>query len=382
MITLRPGTNYTWGYGKLNIFRAMVSATNSLSVTNELLETQDWTTGYNNVGTNDNWLSEKFTPTISGKVTDVLFYPGTSISLTGDIPIEIWTDNSGSPNAITGSTVSFDQNALLPFSWNKLYFSSGNVSVTAGTPYHVVLKIPSGSTNRIVTDNSGTATGSKYSANSGSTWSSYSNDFGIRAVVTPLESAVPVELVSFSGKIINNSVILNWSTATEVNNYGFDVESKRTSTDKWTTIGFINGHGNSNSPKNYSYVDNSAEGGLVKYRLKQIDTDGSFEYSDEIEISFNKAYKYSLEQNHPNPFNPTTMLNYTIKSDSKVVIEIYNSLGQKVVELFSGTQSTGTHSVSWNATGYSSGTYFARFNATSLSNHETFSEIKKLLLLK
>jgi len=97
---------------------------------------------------------------------------------------------------------------------------------------------------------------------------------------------------------------------------------------------------------------------------------------------FNKTYKYSVEQNHPNPFNPTTVLSYSLPSDGKVKIEIYNSLGQKVIELLNENQNMGKHSVSWNATHFSSGTYFARFTAMSLSKNETYSEVKKLLLMK
>ncbi len=120
---------------------------------------------------------------------------------------------------------------------------------------------------------------------------------------TEILSPVPVELTSFTANQKGNSILLNWTTATEVNNYGFSVEQSSTLFPNWKERAFIEGHGNSNSIKNYSYVDNSTEGGNLKYRLKQIDTDGSFEYSEEVEVVFNKAYKYSMEQNHPNPFN-------------------------------------------------------------------------------
>ncbi len=97
---------------------------------------------------------------------------------------------------------------------------------------------------------------------------------------------------------------------------------------------------------------------------------------------FDKVYKYSIEQNHPNPFNPTTKLNYSISNESKVTIEIYNSLGQKVAELLNTNQNAGKHFVTWNATNFSSGTYFARFNAESLSNNDSYNKIVKLLLIK
>jgi len=203
---------------------------------------------------------------------------------------------------------------------------------------------------------------------------------------TDILAPLPVELTSFTSNQKDNSVILNWTTATEVNNYGFEIEVSTSSTTNgamsWSKCGFVEGHGNSNSVKYYSYVDTKAEGGNLKYRLKQIDTDGSFEYSEVISLLFDKTYKYALEQNHPNPFNPTTTLSYTVPNNSKVSVVIYNTLGQKVVELFSGNQNTGKHSVTWNATGFSSGTYFARFTATSLKNNEVFSQVKKLLLIK
>ncbi len=198
---------------------------------------------------------------------------------------------------------------------------------------------------------------------------------------TEILSPVPVELTSFTANQKGNSILLNWTTATEVNNYGFEIQ-RSVGQKSFLSLGFVEGHGNSNSIKNYSYIDNSAEGGNLKYRLKQIDTDGSFEYSDEVDVTFNKAYKYSMEQNHPNPFNPTTELNYTIPNYSKVTVEIYNTLGQRVAKLINANQNIGKHSVIWNATDFSSGTYFARFTATSLKNNETFTDVKKLLLIK
>ncbi len=206
------------------------------------------------------------------------------------------------------------------------------------------------------------------------------------------DAATPVELVLFTGVKKNNSVILNWTTATEVNNYGFEIQASTSTATKWETINFVNGHGNSNSINNYSFIDTSTplistnsmhrSATSISYRLKQIDTDGSFEYSEIVEVTLDKAYKYSLEQNHPNPFNPTTVLNYTIANNSKVTVEIYNTLGQRVAELINTNQNLGKHSVTWNAIGYSSGTYFARFTATSLKNNETFTDVKKLLLIK
>ncbi len=294
-------------------------------------------------------------------------------------PNAYWIDNDGTTNAGAAN-------------YYVMQGTSMACPIAAGAAALLLHKEPTATPSQIYTAIQNSANTSGTGAVPNSTWGYGKLDI----LAASNDAALPVELSSFISNQNGNNIILNWITATEVNNYGFSVERKYILSPKdfssqnesgdsfynWEEIGFINGHGNSNSPKNYSFIDNPAKGGVVKYRLKQIDTDGSFEYSDEIEIVFDKAYKYSLGQNHPNPFNPTTMLNYTVKNDSKVVIEIYNSLGQKIVELFNGTQGSGNHSVTWNATRFSSGTYFARFTATSLSNQETFSDVKKLLLLK
>ncbi len=121
---------------------------------------------------------------------------------------------------------------------------------------------------------------------------------------------LPVELTSFSAATIGSTIKLNWQTATEVNNYGFEVERRALSAERqaWEKIGFVNGNGNSNSPKDYSFVDDKVSSGKYSYRLKQIDNDGQFEYSKTINVDFNGVKKFELSQNYPNPFNPTTTI--------------------------------------------------------------------------
>jgi len=207
---------------------------------------------------------------------------------------------------------------------------------------------------------------------------------------TEILSPLPAEIVSFTSDKIGNGVVLNWNTATEVNNYGFEIERQtvetlRATSNEWEKVGFVEGHGNSNSPKNYSFFDNLLNQNLssnINYRLKQIDNDGHFEYSDEISVAFEQVLKNSIEQNHPNPFNPSTTLNYSIADNSLVKIEIYNLLGQMIAELINSEQISGNHSVTWNASGLSSGVYFARFSVTSINSKATFSDSKKLILMK
>ena len=119
---------------------------------------------------------------------------------------------------------------------------------------------------------------------------------------------LPVELTSFTACVIGNAVKLSWETETEVNNYGFEVERSKkfdARSETWEKIGFVNGNGNSNSPKSYFYEDKNVTAGKYSYRLKQIDNDGQFEYSKTIEVNITLPAKFELSQNYPNPFNPT-----------------------------------------------------------------------------
>lgn len=186
-------------------------------------------------------------------------------------------------------------------------------------------------------------------------------------------STLPVELISFTSRNVDAGIRLNWETATEINNYGFEVEKK--SNGSWEKIGFVEGSGNSNSIKNYSYTDKAVSGNL-SYRLKQIDFDGSFKYSKEIEASVKLPAQFSLDQNYPNPFNPATSISYQLPNDEKVVLKIYNILGSEVTTLVNENQSAGNHKVTFDASGLSSGIYFYSIQAGS------FSQTRKMILNK
>ncbi len=192
----------------------------------------------------------------------------------------------------------------------------------------------------------------------------------------------PVELTSFTANINENTVELNWSTATEVNNYGFEVQrlqdDKISKLQDWETIGFVEGHGNSNSPKDYSFTDNlNLDLNLnLKYRLKQIDIDGQFEYSDIVEVKVELPTNYKLSQNYPNPFNPSTTISFAIPNQANVKLVVYNSLGEEVAELLNKEIDAGFQNINFDATNLSSGLYFYRITAGN------FVAVKKMLLLK
>jgi photosystem II stability/assembly factor-like uncharacterized protein len=186
---------------------------------------------------------------------------------------------------------------------------------------------------------------------------------------------VPVELISFTVEVIDNSVQLNWQTATEVNNYGFEIERKIDESD-WNNIGFVLGHGSSTSVKSYSFTDNRPKSGImIKYRLKQIDLNGNYEFSAEIETEI-LLNKFDLSQNYPNPFNPKTTIRYQLPQESKVVIKIYNILGAEVFELLNERKEAGIYEIDFSADDLSSGTYIYKISA------DNFVQTKKMVLLK
>ncbi len=197
---------------------------------------------------------------------------------------------------------------------------------------------------------------------------------GIR-IATTWSDAVPVELSSFTAIVGSNSVTLNWKTATETNNLGFAVQRK-TSNSGWTNISFVDGNGTSTQFHEYSYTDNNLEAGRYSYRLKQVDMDGSFEYSDIVEADVNAPARFDLAQNYPNPFNPTTKIDFSVPSNSNVKLTVYNVLGQQITVLVNGFLKSGSHSVDFNAAGLNSGLYFYKLESNGVSL------VKKMMLVK
>lgn len=192
---------------------------------------------------------------------------------------------------------------------------------------------------------------------------------------------VPVELTSFSGKDKEGSVELNWQTATETNNKGFDIERKADS-GEWQKIGTVQGNGTTTKKSEYIFIDGNPALGKLFYRLRQIDFDGSEKYSPEVEISTVTVHSYSLSQNYPNPFNPLTVISYSIPTESKVNIKIYNLMGQLVNELVNGTKNEGAYEIRFDASAYSSGIYFYTINADALNGCDSYTSTRKMILIK
>ncbi|MBK7632121.1 MAG: S8 family serine peptidase [Ignavibacteriales bacterium] len=204
--------------------------------------------------------------------------------------------------------------------------------------------------------------------------------YGRADALNIFDGELPVELTSFSATTIGNNVKLSWNTATEVNNYGFEVE-RSVVKGEWNKIGFVNGNGNSNSPKDYSFVDDFAgkpayRTGRYSYRLKQIDNDGQFEYSKTIEVDMNGVKKYELTQNYPNPFNPTTTISYILPQTGMVKLTLFNILGQQIRTIVNEFKESGTHTINFEASELNSGMYIYKIESGS------FTQTRKMTLMK
>ena len=193
------------------------------------------------------------------------------------------------------------------------------------------------------------------------------------------DGTVPVELTSFTASVNNNDVQLNWTTATEKNNSGFQVERK--STGDFESIGFIPGSGTTTELMTYSFSDIDLNPGNYYYRLKQIDYDGTFEYSDVVEIDIVAPDVYSLSQNYPNPFNPSTKITFSLASDANVSLKVFDVMGQEVMTLINRDLIAGTHIYEFDAKGLNSGVYFYKIEADGKDGNN-YSDVKKMILLK
>jgi len=214
-------------------------------------------------------------------------------------------------------------------------------------------------------------------------------------ILRTINGGVPVELISFTTEVLENAVKLNWSTATETNNSGFEIQKTSPFPSPyqgeggeagrgWEIIGFVPGHGTTSETQHYSFTDIDVQSGKYQYKLKQIDYDGTFEYSQIVEVEIPFVSKFSLEQNYPNPFNPVTKINYSIpsitlrqaQSDIRVTLKVYDILGREVATLVNEEKPAGEYEVELNAAGLPSGIYFYQLQAGQ------FLETKKMVLMK
>ncbi|HEX7356548.1 MAG TPA: T9SS type A sorting domain-containing protein [Ignavibacteriaceae bacterium] len=190
-------------------------------------------------------------------------------------------------------------------------------------------------------------------------------------------SPLPVELTSFTAKAISGKVQLDWTTATELNNAGFEIE-RSFDGNTFFAVGYVKGNGTTTEQRSYSFVDefeyNATQS--IYYRLKQVDYNGSVNYSEVVAVVIEIPIEYALGQNYPNPFNPSTKIKYSVPQSGLVTIAVYDLTGQEVARLVNEVKEAGNFEVDFNAVGLSSGVYFYKM----ISNN--FSQVKKMSILK
>ena len=190
---------------------------------------------------------------------------------------------------------------------------------------------------------------------------------------------LPVELAGFNAAINRNNVQLNWSTANEQNNRGFEVERKLSGDNNiWNKVAFIEGSGNSDESKSYTYRDNNLTAGKYNYRLKQVDYNGNYEYYElQNEVVIGVPVKFELNQNYPNPFNPTTKINFSLPVDTKITLSVYDISGRLVASLINNEFRTADYyTVDFNGSNLASGVYFYTIQTGK------FTDSKKMILVK
>jgi len=264
-----------------------------------------------------------------------------------------WENKNGSVFNPGTSTVTFNGTSAQTLTGNITFYNleintpdmvslSGNVTVTNHVTIAegAVVNVPEGSSFIVegTIENNGTFTG-------GGT------------IETP--ETLPVQLTSLTGTLANNDVRLAWSTASEVNNYGFTVERRRLGSIDWSEVGFVPGSGTSSSPKEYSFTDRKPDPGRYAYRIKQTDYDGSFAYYGGVEIEVGgSANTFSLHPNYPNPFNPSTNIEFSVPQRGQATVKVYDIQGREVAVLFNGEAEAGRlYRLTFDASGLASGIY-------------------------
>ena len=206
--------------------------------------------------------------------------------------------------------------------------------------------------------------------------------WGVLDALKAINSAtVPVELTSFSANLNKGAVLLNWTTATEKNNYGFEIErGTRDANDlskiNWIAVGFKKGNGTTVTVNNYSFTDKLISSGVYIYRIKQMDYDGSYAYSKEVNVDYSFPSDFVIYQNYPNPFNPSTNITFSIPLKTNIRLAVMDILGREVCQLYKGELSQGLHSFQFDGSRMSSGTYFVRLESGA------FNKTIKIQLMK
>jgi hypothetical protein len=292
-------------------------------------------------------------------------------------PVDGTNSNSGTGTAITTHSVTTTQNSDLIIvgvaisantsfgSWTNSFVEQNDFPVGSGSIFRTF-----GGAD-FVTNSAGTfSTGA--TAGSSAAW---------RAQIVAFKdpAPLPIQMASFAANVVrDNQVEVAWRTASETNNYGFEIYRRRGDAGEWAKIGFVQGHGTTLAPQSYTYVDAGLSFGKYCYQIKQIDLDGKSETFSPMEVNVGAvAEKLTLAQNYPNPFNPSTVIEFVVPMSGHATMKVYNVLGQEVATLFDGNAEAGRiNSARFNASNLPSGLYFYTLKSSGTT------ETKRMLLTK
>lgn len=360
----------------------------------------NWTTWSNApCGTEDAFVSTNYA--FSGTKSVVIAVPNDFVKLLGNKTTDVWFIDlmvyvPATKSGYFNTMAEFD---YVNFDWAmECYFDvggSGRLTNVPGAPVAFSYPVGSWFPVSVMVDFEATPTLATFRVNNVSVlswdWTQggvitdqlAANDFFGAAATDEMyfdnyrfsDTPVPVELTSFTANVNNGVVVLNWETATEINNQGFEIE-RRTETSEYRTIGFVEGNGTISEPRSYTFTDLNAENGINYYRLKQVDFNGTYEYSPEVELDVTGPLTFDLAQNYPNPFNPSTSIKYSIPESGNIRLSVFNIVGEEVAVLANGFSQAGSFEVTFDASKLSSGVYL--YKLQSANSVQT----KKMMLLK
>ena len=388
------GSNQTVS-GTLNLVSGLINmGTNTLILSNPSISSLIYTEGL---------ISGKFQRAIANRTTGQYIFPmGQSENVSRILTFNITSGSSTAgtltaefiPSDAGGFTAPLNDNGYTVDSYSKDGYWKLTPSGLAGTTYSLLLeaKYISGVQNPttlriIVRTNSVWSMQGVHSAGTGSTSDPVAKrnnltQFGDYVIAgnsseNPLNGSLPVEMKSFTANTNNNSVTLIWKTSSEINNQGFDIERSDNGINNWNKVGFVKGSGTTNQEKDYKYTDSKLQSGKYKYRLKQVDYNGNFEYYTlQNEINITVPGKFVLSQNYPNPFNPATKIEFQISSPVNVSLIVSDITGRTITTLVNKNLEAGYYKIDFDGSKLSSGVYFYTLKA---GNNVS---VKKMILMK
>ncbi len=340
---------------------------------------------YGNSSSTSGYGMVRCTPTHTGKLVGVrvFSYENTYTAVTAEVFANFSSNTLSTQvgSSASGASAGVDNFIQINF--------SPAIDVTQNVPVYVRMffqKLSGG--HAVPIDATPPATGDSYYSGDGTTFSNLAPyDIAVRVVMRG-NAPLPVELASFTANTEGSGVTLRWQTVSEINNFGFEMEKDTVRAQQVFSIipgSFIRGHGTTLVPHTYTFIDSSATSGRWAYRLKQIDLDGTVHVFDAVLVDLRLTdagsepgvpTTFTLLQNFPNPFNPSTTIRYGLPSQSHVTLTVFNALGQQVAQLVKGEQGAGYHEVRFDGSGLSSGVYFYRMQA------EGFMETRRFLLVR